>query len=890
MTGSTRRATRPALTPRRLPRPGGPLAPSVATVPPDSVLATSSGGPALSLTKRVGLAHTDNPNTDIEPPDPWIGVGPDNVVQMTNIRVKRTDREGGHSSTVSLADFFGLPTDPVTYDADGRIVFDAVHGRWVASELSYDCAIDTFPGDPATMGHGYVDIGVSRTADPNGAWDFTFVFASDFFLDYPSLGSSTDKIGTGVNLYGMTPESSPGAGDCYAGSFAGADVVVWDWSALLKLASAQPDLDVVPVPNGFAPRVALQTPATSSTMFVVAIGAPSDVRVLTITGLVGTTSSTITTALDVDLTATGVVPGFAVPPPPHQSGSPATIADAGDGRPTDAVWRENRLVFASTNTCTPTDDSTARSCARFTELATSTNPATAPTRRQDVVIGQNGYDTFMPGVGYAGDGTIHLAWARSSASTFVDSMASYQRTSDAVTTIADAAVVTAGVATYDGTRWGDYVGVAQDPQVPDAAWTANEYAAADGLWATTVARLQTRGLRYVPIAPVRVLDSRPGGTGLSGKFVHATPRSFAVAGVAGVPANARAITGNVTVVNQQAGGFVSVTPRSITAPSTSTINFPLGDVRANNLTATLGAGGKLWAVYRASTSKTTDLILDVTGYYVDDPNQAGYSPIAPVRMLDSRSGVAIGVSGKFHGNTPRRLALGDVSVGGSIRVPNTAIAITGNLTIVNQTKSGFVAITTTSQPTPSTSTLNFPVKDIRANGVTVPLDDDPIHRGVWIVYRPSGSLASDTADLILDVTGYFTPSGGGVAFHPLNPGRTMDSRPGSVLSGLGGKFHALVSRTLDVDGRWGVPNGAVAITGNVTVVGQTHSGYVAVVKDPPASVPATSTINFPAGDVRANGITVPLSTSPAGNVSIEYAGAPSTSTTDLIVDLSGYFQ
>ncbi|HET7028684.1 MAG TPA: hypothetical protein VFI28_13405 [Candidatus Limnocylindrales bacterium] len=854
--------------------------PSAITAAPDTSLTSDSGAPALTIASTAGLAIQD----DIEPPDPWVAAGPDNVVQMVNVSVQIRNRRGSGTTNVTLPDFFGLPTNPVTYDADGRIVFDSLHNRWIASELSYDC--DTTQGD-ADFGHGYLDVAVSRTADPKGLWDITYTYLPDFLYDFPSLGTSTDKVAIGANVYDMAPESSPGAGDCIdpAGFETGA-IASWSWSDLLKLATTPTDPIALLLPSGFAPRVALQAPATTATLFVVSATGDTgrDVGYQTVTG----TGNATSLAADFDLTTSDIVTAFVDPVAPTQPGTPSTIADAADYRPTDAVWRQSRLVFTSTTSCMPAGDDTSRDCARFTELATAAATA-SPTLRQDLAVGDDGADSFMPGAGYAGDGTLHLAWTRSSASSFASSMAAYQRTGDAVNSISTPQVVAAGAATYDGTRWGDYVGVAQDPQVPDAVWQANEYASADGLWATKVSQLQTGGLRYVPITPVRVLDSRPGGTGLSGKFSHGTPRSFPVGGVSGIPSTARAVTGNVTVVNQQAGGFVSITPLSVSAPATSTINFPSGDVRANNVTATLGAGGKLWAVYRASTSKTTDLVFDVTGYYLDDDSEAAYSAISPVRMLDTRS-PAIGLTSPFHGGTPRRLALGDVSVGGSVRVPNTAIAITGNLTVVNQKRSGFVAITTTSQPAPSTSTLNFPVGDVRANGVTVPLDDDATHRGIWIVYRPTGGLSSDTADLILDVTGYYTKSGGGAEFHPLNPGRTMDSRSGAVLSGIGGKFHALTPRTLDVDGRWGVPTGATAITGNLTVVGETKGGYVSVTKDPPASTPTTSTINFPLGDIRANGITVPLSTSPAGNVSLDYAGAPSTATTDLILDLSGYFK
>ncbi|HEY5483651.1 MAG TPA: hypothetical protein VIK31_07540 [Propionibacteriaceae bacterium] len=51
--------------------------------------------------------------------------------------------------------------------------------------------------------------------------------------------------------------------------------------------------------------------------------------------------------------------------------------------------------------------------------------------------------------------------------------------------------------------------------------------------------------------------------------------------------------------------------------TTSTLNFPVGDNRANGVTAPLGSGGVLWITYMGSVGgATTDLLFDVTGYFV----------------------------------------------------------------------------------------------------------------------------------------------------------------------------------------------------------------------------------------------------------------------------------
>ncbi len=251
-------------------------------------------------------------------------------------------------------------------------------------------------------------------------------------------------------------------------------------------------------------------------------------------------------------------------------------------------------------------------------------------------------------------------------------------------------------------------------------------------------------------------------------------------------------------------------------------------------------------------------------------------PLAdPVRVLSSATGV--GLAGKFVANMPRTLIIGD---GGASGVPTTATAVTGNLTLVNPSKAGYASVTKDPTPTPATSTINFPTGSVRANGVFAPLDTN---HALSIVYKAGGAAVTD---VILDITGYFEPGTGGLRFVPLTPSRILDSRTSAVLSGITGAFTSSVPKTLPVQGHWGVPPSAQAVTGNLTVTGQTAGGYVSATPDPTAT-PATSTLNFPKGDTMANGIVAPLNGS--GESSFVYK-ASAGKTTQLILDLSGYFE
>jgi hypothetical protein len=338
--------------------------------------------------------------------------------------------------------------------------------------------------------------------------------------------------------------------------------------------------------------------------------------------------------------------------------------------------------------------------------------------------------------------------------------------------------------------------------------------------------------------------------------------------------SAVAVTGNVTVAGQQSSGYLAVTPTPTNTPPSSTINFPLADNRANDVTVPLSTTGSLSGVYKAASGKKTQLLFDVTGYFLAADSGATFHPISPARVLDTRMGR--GLTGAFANGVPRTL-----TIAGTGNIPSTATAVIGNLTVTRQTAAGYIAVTRAPTAIPATSTLNFPVGDNRANGLVAPLSATG---SISIVYK-SGT-AGATAHVILDVTGYFVPGTDGLRFVPLNPSRIMDTR-GAVLSGLTGTFAANSARQLVGGGHWGVPSSAQAVAGNLTVTGQTAAGYISVSPTVPPPVPATSTLNFPFGDNRANGLVTPLDGS--GRTYLVYVGQ-SGKRTDLILDLSGYYE
>ena len=389
---------------------------------------------------------------------------------------------------------------------------------------------------------------------------------------------------------------------------------------------------------------------------------------------------------------------------------------------------------------------------------------------------------------------------------------------------------------------------------------------------TAALHVTLSGATFAALTPTRILDTRT-GNGLSGAFTSQVPRTFAVAGRGGVPASAVAVTGNLTVTGQTAKGFLYIGPNRIANPTSSTLNFPLGDVRANAVTVALAQDGSLSVTYFSTTvTAQTQVVFDVTGYFVPDSTGATFVALTPTRLLDTRTGNGLG--GAFRSQVPRTF-----NVAGRGGVPANAVAVTGNLTVTGQTAKGFLYIGPNVIANPTSSTLNFPLADVRANAVTVAL---AATTGTLSVTYFSTNVTAQS-QVVFDVTGYFVPNLTGATFVALTPTRLLDTRTGN---GLAGAFSSQVPRTFGVAGRGGVPANSSAVTGNLTVTGQTAKGFLYIGPNVIAN-PTSSTLNFPLGDVRANAVTVALA--PDGTLSVTYFSTIRPPQTQVVFDVTGYF-
>jgi hypothetical protein len=376
---------------------------------------------------------------------------------------------------------------------------------------------------------------------------------------------------------------------------------------------------------------------------------------------------------------------------------------------------------------------------------------------------------------------------------------------------------------------------------------------------------------FTGITPKRILDSRP-GPGNTGGFT--TPwgagvtRNVTVAGgTTGVPADADAVTLNVTVTQTNAVSFLSIWPKGETRPTVSSLNWEPGWTIPNAVTVKVGDDQQV-SVFNNLGS--VNVIIDVVGYYQEGAG-AGFTSIAPARILDSRPGA--GNTGGF--TTPWQSATSrEVTVAGVGGVPAEAESVVLNVTVTLTNQVGFLSIWPSGQPQPTVSSLNWDPGWSLSNAVTVKVGDG----GKIRVFNNQGS-----ADVIVDVVGYFD-TGTGSAFHPLSPSRILDSRPGSGNVGIyTTPWVAGTDRIVDVTGVGGVPAADVdSVLLNTTVTLTNAVSFLSVYPNGQPR-PTVSSLNWAAGWTIPNAVTAMVGTS----VSIRMFN--NLGSTHTIADVAGWY-
>lgn len=172
-----------------------------------------------------------------------------------------------------------------------------------------------------------------------------------------------------------------------------------------------------------------------------------------------------------------------------------------------------------------------------------------------------------------------------------------------------------------------------------AATAAAVIAAGAGTaFATAGSTVSPSASDFTAVAPVRVMDTRVGlGAPKAPVAAHGTA-VLTVAGVDSVPADATAVTLNLTATQGTANGVVTVYPDGTTRPGTSNLNYGGNENVANLVTVPL-VDGKV--DFYNNSAGSVDLLADLQGWYA--------ATAAPETVTQTLAGVAsVATGGSFN--------------------------------------------------------------------------------------------------------------------------------------------------------------------------------------------------------------------------------------------------
>ena len=393
------------------------------------------------------------------------------------------------------------------------------------------------------------------------------------------------------------------------------------------------------------------------------------------------------------------------------------------------------------------------------------------------------------------------------------------------------------------------------------------------------------------IVPQRLLDTRSTtGDTLTDKTTSpdtaVQPDSTTILDIAGdtvatdtggpttIPNSVTAVAIDITATAQTEIGYLVAYADGTQQPVTSATNYSASDTVTGYEIVPVGADGKI-AIYNSSNG-TTQLIVDITGYYTSDPTLTGdqtYHPLtAAYRALDTATSTA---------NTTGLSGTGPVAAGKSFTlqitgvdaIPTNATAVAINLTSFTNSGLGIIEAYQTGITEPTDTSLTYDGGQIASLAADVSI-------GTGGTITISNSTSS--TDIIGDISGYFTTNETGEVYHTTTPTRIVDTR-----IGVGGTTGALAANgtytipTTAIDEITTTPHPTLAVMLTATV-GTANGVFVAYPGG--ATMPGTSNLNWSTGQNIANLALIPVGTTGTIAVTNDDSG-----TVQLVADCSGYF-
>ncbi|MEM9388016.1 MAG: hypothetical protein AAGA68_23375 [Pseudomonadota bacterium] len=416
------------------------------------------------------------------PPDPDITAGPDHIIVVVNVTFAIYDKAGNELQPPTAFSEFFAGVDPACEPGgpfDPDVVYDESTGQFI---LGVD-----------GNGTDYC-IAATTDGDPLGTWN-RFAFPADIngeFFDFPHMGVGTDAIYVGSNQFGD--------------SFVGGRIFAVNKDDLLNgdpirvVQRLVPDFNSTPQPAQLrgandgtfpteGPNYFMTEVFDGPTHSVWAWDAPFGADVLTKLG-------------DVDLAAASKLDCadqscFPVSVP--QAGSDVLLA-GNDFRGQETEFRNGKLWTTQTVSCDP--GTGVVNCARWAQIdpaEVTVGASTDGVIRAGVLTARDGVHRFFPSLAVDRCENMAIGYTKSSDSMFPSVAASGRLFVDPLNRLRADSDIIAGTEAYRSfqdpnspNRWGDYTGMATDPD-GRRFWYVGQYAAesenVNANWKTFVAEL-----------------------------------------------------------------------------------------------------------------------------------------------------------------------------------------------------------------------------------------------------------------------------------------------------------------------------------------------------------------------------------------------------------------
>lgn len=400
----------------------------------------------------------------LEPPDPFLAVGPTNMMVATNYGLQVYSKTGAKvGGLLGLNGFFGVPSS-YNLVSDPKFVYDSVAGRFYGVLIGYS----------NSLAKGAWFVATSSTNSASGTWSTIRIEEANKLPDYPGLGFCSDKVV-------LTANNFNGAGTSYLGTVAVAinkaqlngggtvSFTIFGSTGGLKTSTGAQIFTAQPV----------KSLSTTSTCHIVSVNGTTAAKaqLYRMTGVPGVGSGAVlTTGSNLAINAISTTVGA------KQQGSTRLLA-AGDNRTLDASYRSGVLWTTFNSGCTFTGSTIKYDCARVLRIG---GVDATPAIQLDGSYGGSGFYYTYPALSTDSSGNMTVIFTRSSSTEYAGLRFGGVR--GTTTTLEPSVPLIAGSAAYTGTRWGDYFGAAYDGS-DNSIWLVGEYKpSGTGLWGTYVGK------------------------------------------------------------------------------------------------------------------------------------------------------------------------------------------------------------------------------------------------------------------------------------------------------------------------------------------------------------------------------------------------------------------